>query len=319
MSTLHTPNILVLGAGGTGGYFGGRLLEAGNKVTFLVREKRGAQIAKDGLVIESPKGRVSLRAPTVTAATVKPEYDLILLSCKAYDLQSSIDAIAPAMQSGTLIVPLLNGMSHLESLDAQFGKERVMGGSCAIVATLTPDGIVRSMSEHETIVWGARVPAQEPAAKALAECFAKTSTKWTHADNIILEMWEKLTFLSTLAGMTCLMRANIGELLSTDDGRAISEKFLASAIAIAEREGYAPRQSARERYFNVLADKASPITASMLRDLEAGNAVEAAHIVGYMRDKAREHGIDDSVMSIAVAHLQAYQNRRAANRLPNKS
>jgi 2-dehydropantoate 2-reductase len=148
--------ILVLGAGGTGGYFGGRLAQSGADVTFLVRPKRAAQIAADGLVIEDPAGRVAFPVRTVTADTVKPEYDLILLSCKAYDLASSIEAITPAMGLSTCIVPLLNGMSHLDTLDAAFGKARVMGGSCQIVATLTTDGIVKSMSENQTILWGAR-------------------------------------------------------------------------------------------------------------------------------------------------------------------
>lgn len=307
--------ILVLGAGGTGGYFGGRLLEAQADITFLVREKRAAQIMANGLIIESPDGRVVQPARTVTSETVRPEYDIIMLSCKAYDLSSSIAAIKPAMRENTIIMPLLNGMSHLDVLDAMFGKAHVMGGSCSIVATLTPDGIVKSMADVNAIVWGARDASQAPAVAALQAAFSKTRVEWRVSDNIIQDMWEKLAFLSTLAGMTCLMRGTIGELLSTEDGQAIAKHYLASCIAVATHEGYAPRPPAMTRYETVLNDKASPITASMLRDLESGNAVEAAHIVGYMRDKAREHGVDDLVISIAYAHLQTYQNRRDASRL----
>jgi 2-dehydropantoate 2-reductase len=305
--------ILVLGAGGTGGYFGGRLAQFGADVTFLVRPKRAAQIAADGLVIESPGERVVLRVPTTTAETVKPEYDLILLSCKAYDLDSSIAAIRGAMGPETCIVPLLNGMSHLDTLDAAFSKARVMGGSCQIVATLTPDGVVKSMSENQTILWGARddSPLQHELARQLADAYAKTAVGCTLSDNIIHDMWEKLVFLSTLAGMTCLMRGSVGDILATANGQALLRRYLDASIEIATREGYAPREKSMARYEAVINSVGSPITASMLRDIQAGNQVEADHIVGYMLDKARQHGIDDTLISVAFTHLQTYQQVRA--------
>jgi 2-dehydropantoate 2-reductase len=305
--------ILVLGAGGTGGYFGGRLAQAGVDVTFLIRPKRAAQIAKDGLVIEDPAGRVALPVRTVTAETVRPEYDLILLSCKAYDLGSSIEAIQPAIGSTTCIVPLLNGMSHLDTLDAAFGPERVMGGSCQIVATLTSDGIVKSMSENQTIIFGARdnTPLQHARAQQLADAYAKTTVVWKHSDTIIHDMWEKLVFLSTLAGMTCLMRGSIGNILATANGKSLLRRYLDAAIEIAKREGYPPREASMARYEAVINSVGSPITASMLRDIQAGNQVEADHIVGYMLNKARQHGVDDTLMTVAFTHLQTYQQVRA--------
>ena len=307
--------ILVLGAGGTGGYFGGRLHEAGADVTFLVREKRAQQIAAHGLQIDSPKGRVALQVKTILAQGVNAEFDIVILSCKAYDLASSIDAIRPAMGAATCIVPLLNGMSHLESLDTAFGRSRVMGGFCQIAATLTKDGVVKSMLDVHAITWGAREPAQQDAANALGVAFANTIVDWKVSENIILEMWEKIVFLCTLAAMTCLMRATVGEILATKDGKALMKRQLDSCIAIAVRSGFAPRPHALARYENAINTAASPLTASMLRDLESGAAVEADHVVGFMLGKAREFGIDDTMLSVAYAHLQAYENRRAGNRL----
>jgi 2-dehydropantoate 2-reductase len=129
------------------------------------------------------------------------------------------------------------------------------------------------------------------------------------------EMWEKVTFLCTLAGMTCLMRASVGDILATGDGRALMGRYLDSCVAIATRSGFAPRAPALERYEKVLNSTGSPLTASMLRDLESGGQVEADHIVGFMLGKAREFGLDDSMLSVAYAHLKAYENRRAGNRL----
>ncbi|MEO8385723.1 MAG: 2-dehydropantoate 2-reductase [Betaproteobacteria bacterium] len=308
--------ILVLGAGGTGGYFGGRLHQGGADVTFLVREKRAQHIAQHGLQIESPNDKVTLQVKTVQAANVAPDYDIVLLSCKAYDLESSIEAIRPAMHAGTCVVPLLNGISHIASLDAAFGKSRVMGGTCQIAATLTKDGVVKSLIDVHGINWGARDPSQQPLADALGVAFSTTVVDWKVSDNTMLDMWEKVAFLSTLAGMTCLMRASVGEILATDDGRALMKRHLDSCVAVATKSGYPPRAPVIERYEKAITTVGSPLTASMLRDLESGGPVEADHVVGFMLGKARELGVDDTMLSVAYAHLKAYENRRAAKRLP---
>lgn len=303
--------ILVLGAGGTGGYFGGRLHQAGADVTFLVREKRAQQIAAQGLIIESVKDKVTLQVKTVLAAEVKPDYDVILLSCKAYDLASSIDAIAPAMGAGTCVVPLLNGISHLAELDARFGKARVMGGVCQIAATLTADGVVKSMIDAHTILWGAREPSQQTLANQLGDAFAKSVVDWKVSDNVMLDMWEKVAFLSTLAGMTCLMRGSVGDILATPDGQKLMQRHLDSCVEVARTEGYPPRDSVLARYQNVVNATGSPLTASMMRDLENGGPIEADHIVGFMLGKAREHGIDDAMLTVSYTHLKTYEARRA--------
>ena len=307
--------ILVLGAGGTGGYFGGRLHQGGADVTFLVREKRARQIAAQGLIIESTKDQVVLQVKTVMAADVKPEFNIVILSCKAYDLDASIAAIAPAMGPATCVVPLLNGISHLDALDAAFGKQRVMGGSCHIAATLTKDSVVKSLADAHLIIWGARDPAHAALAQRLGDEFANTVVDWKVSDNIMLDMWEKVAFLSTLAGMTCLMRGSVGDILAAADGRALMMRYIDSCVAIAIREGCAPRAHVIERYKNVINANGSPLTASMLRDLENSGPIEADHIVGFMLGKAREHGIDDMLLTVAYTHLKAYEARRARHGL----
>ncbi len=298
---------LFLGAGGTGGYFGGRLHEAGGEVTFLVREKRAAQLAHDGLLIESPhnlNGRISLKVKTVTAANLTPDYDVIFLSCKAWDLPSSIEAIKTAVKDGVKIVPLLNGISHLDALDSAFGKEQVLGGSCQIFGHLTPEGVVQQLSEVHLITWGARLPSQREASFAIAEAFAPSIVDSRGSDNIMLDMWEKFSFLATLAGMTCLMRGNVGAIASTQDGAALMQRFGQACIAVATAEGYAPREHVLARFNAVLQSRTSTLTASMYRDLSAGGKTEADHIVGHMLKKAREHGVDDVLLACAYAHLQ---------------
>ena len=129
--------ILVLGAGGTGGYFGGRLAQAGVDVTFLVRPARAAQLQRDGLVIRSPLGdaRIAARfttADALPAVVSQQPFDLVMLSCKAYDLDSSIEAIAPAMGPGTTLLPILNGLAHYAPLDSRFGRAALLDGEFAL-------------------------------------------------------------------------------------------------------------------------------------------------------------------------------------------
>ena len=157
---------LVVGAGATGGYFGGRLLEAGRDVTFLVRPARAERLAAAGLTITSPAGNVTLPSPpTVLAADLRTPFDVVILSCKAYDLDGAIESFAPAVGPDTAVVPLLNGMRHLDALDARFGADRVLGGSCFISAKLDEGGRIAHVSDIHRLTFGERAggrPRVEP-------------------------------------------------------------------------------------------------------------------------------------------------------------
>lgn len=316
--------LLVLGAGGIGGYFGGRLAQAGVDTTFLVRPKRREQIAKDGLVIASPNGDARIAARTVLAQELGPDYDLVLFTCKAYDLDSAMDAIAPAMRgreapsgkekSGCAVLPLLNGLAHLDRLDARFGAANVMGGTCQINVSLAPDGTVRHMEPLNRILFGERDRSRSPRAQAFADAMAKTKVDWTWSEDILQDMWEKVAFLAALAATTCLFRGNIGEIMAAPEGKAIVTRALEANVAIARAEGHDPRAPMRQWSLERLTTPGAQ-SASMLRDMEAGKPVEADHIVGHMLALARKHGIDDTVLVMALTHLKTYEARRAANRL----
>ena len=148
--------VLILGAGAVGGYFGGRLAQAGADVTFLVRPKRAMALAENGLVINSPLGNAQMAVRTVQKETVRPEYDLVILSCKAYDLDVSIVSLVDAVGPKTLVLPLLNGMAHLERLEQAFGRERVLGGTCYIASALEADGSISHLGNFQGINCGPR-------------------------------------------------------------------------------------------------------------------------------------------------------------------
>src|SRR5258707_13177960 len=130
--------VLIGGAGAIGGYFGGRMLQAGRDITFLVRPRRASELAAAGLVIKSPNGDVTLKDPPVVQAdTIKEKFDVVLLSCKAYDLDDAIKSFAPAVGERTSIIPKLNGMRHLDVLDKTFGASQVLVGLCVFGVTRT--------------------------------------------------------------------------------------------------------------------------------------------------------------------------------------
>lgn len=304
--------ILVLGAGAIGGYFGGRLAAAGGDVTFLVRPKRRGQLQQDGLRIVSPLGDLNMPVKTVSAEELKPGFDAILLTCKAYDLPSAMDAIAPAVAGDCAIVPMLNGMAHIDQLSARFGRQHVMGGTCSISVALDAKGVIRHASPFQRIAFGEIDKRETPRARALAGAFAKTSLEWELAPDIMQNMWEKITFLSVLAATNCLFRANIGQINTAPGGAEAIEQALASNFEIAKREGHEVRAPAVEFARKTLLNPASTLRGSMLYDLESGAPVEADHIIGWMLAKAREHGVDDTVLSHAYTSLKAYEARRSA-------
>jgi 2-dehydropantoate 2-reductase len=308
--------LLVLGAGGIGGYFGGRLAEAGTDVTFLVRPKRREQIQRDGLRVASELGDMQLEAKTVVASELTSDYDMVLLTCKAYDLDSALDAIAPAMTGRASVVPMLNGMAHYGRLDQRFGRGRVMGGTCAINVTLRKDGVIQHAGRLARLIFGERDRSKSARANALADELRRTRVDWEMSDDIEQNLWEKIVFLSVLAATTCLFRANVREIIAAPGGLAAIERAYAVNLEIATREGHAPREAAIRFARSGLMDPASLWSASMLRDMESGGPVESDHIVGWMLDRARAHGLDDTLLSLAFTHLKAYETRRAGGRLP---
>jgi len=307
--------IVVLGAGAIGGYFGGRLVEGGRDVTFLVRDGRKAGLQKNGLRIESQFGNFSGPVRAVTRDEIAAPADLVLLTCKSYDLASAIDAIRPAVGAKTAILPLLNGLSHIDDLNREFGAERVLGGFAKIAVTMLPNGTIKHLNDWRFITFGEQNGEMSERVGAVKAEFDRTSVVGTAVRDIMAGMWEKLVHLSTVAGATAVMRANIGEIARTAEGAALMIELLETHAEVAKRAGYAPSAAFMDEFRAILSDRKSASTASMLRDIESKGPIEADHISGYMLKKAREHGVDDRLLRVIYIHLKAYEQRRAAARL----
>ena len=305
--------VLILGAGAVGGYFGGRLVQAGADVTFLVRPQRAQKLAEAGLVIKSPLGDAQIPVRTVLQEAVRPDYDLVILSCKAYDLEASIASIGGAMGPNTLILPLLNGMAQLPRLEQAFGRARVPGGTCYIASTLGADGSILHLGKFQGITCGPRAGNHAHTGALLQElalAYARVTVECKVSADIEQDMWEKFVLLASLAAMTCLMRASVGEILAAADGDALMREMLSTCVAAAGAAGHVPRAESLQKTEAMLFARGSAFTASMLRDIEAGGRVEADHVVGDMLRRARAAGADARLLAAAYCHLQAYEARR---------
>ncbi|HSI01840.1 MAG TPA: 2-dehydropantoate 2-reductase [Reyranella sp.] len=304
--------ILILGAGAIGGYAGGRLHQGGADVTFLVRPARQQALQRDGLVIKSTKGDITQKVKTVLAGSEGGPYDIVLLTCKAYDLDSAISAIASAVGTNTTVVPLLNGMRHLDGLDAKFGRDSVVGGLARVGVALSPDGTILHTSPFAAISFGER-NAQAPR-RSLVELDAAVKKSGIdgglHA-NIVQDLWDKWIMLCSLAATCCLMRGSSGDILEADEGRAIVLETVDECRKVAAAAGHDPGEKGIDTIRGFLTVKGSRFTASMLHDLEKGAPVEADHIVGDMIARANKAGIATPNLRMAYAHLQVYLARRS--------
>ncbi len=305
--------ILVVGAGAVGGYFGGRLLEARSDVTFLVRSRRAAELALAGLQIRSPHGDVKLTLPpTILAEDITETFDLVILSCKSFDLQSAIAAFAPAVGPTTMILPLLNGMRHIEILAMRFGPA-VLGGRCLISATLNENREIVQLTGMHTLSFGELDGTLSDRVQAIEKQFAGVRFDAQCSTQIALEMWEKWVFIATLAGSTCLMRATVGDITAAPGGKDFVLRLFEECQSIAAAEGFLLRPTYLERTRDMLTTSDSPLTASMLRDMEMGGPIEADHIIGdlLLRSTRKGHARHEAaLLPIVYANLKAYEAKR---------
>lgn len=305
--------ILMLGAGAIGGYFGARIHQAGGDVTFLVRPARERNLLENGLHVSSPLGNIHIQPQCIThfQGDESQKFDAIIMSCKAYDLDSAIETIAPALARQGIVVPLLNGMVHLQRLDGRFGHERVLGGIAHLGVTLTPEGHIQHLSELQRLIIGSRTEPASPLVAALAEILAGSNIDFALSENIENEMWDKFVFISTLAGATCTMRAAIGDILQTYLGEAFILRLFDECLAVTSKYGHQPLDERLALYRSQLTAKDSTSTASMLRDIERKGRTEAEHIFGDMVHRAKVHHMDIPLLQLVYSHLQAYEIRRA--------
>ncbi len=293
--------ILILGAGAIGGYFGARLIEAGQKVDFLVRPARAKRLRANGLRVTRSNG--DFAQPISCVTETNDEYSLVFLSCKSYDLASAIKAISPAVGKQTHVLPLLNGFSHMDALDSAFGNQRVFGGFAHISVTVNPDGSIEQFGEVARLVYGPRdgEVVSDPVTQAMASMQAQV----IQTPAIVHLMWQKFALITALAGATCLCRGSVGDILATVDGREFIERLYRECCATAQASGYVLSADMQGEALAALKTP-TPLKASMLRDIEGGRRSEGEHIVGDMLKRATALSVDAPMLLAAATQLRVY-------------
>ncbi|MFC4276635.1 2-dehydropantoate 2-reductase [Achromobacter aloeverae] len=304
--------ILVVGAGAIGGYYGARLIQAGADVTFLVRPARADLLARQGLRVHSPLGDFSAPVHAITRAALRPEYDLVVLGCKAYDLPAALDDIQPAIGAQTRILPFLNGLGAYDQLDARYGRDRVIGGVSYIATMLDAQGAVRHLAATDVVIVGARTQAGAGAAQRFHALISSSQGVRTLSVDIMQALWNKWVMLASGALMNCLMRGTIGDILSTQDGARLMHQAIAESLSVARAEGHPlPEEDVRKLEARLL-DVDSTWAASMMRDIANGAPrLESQAIVGDLIARAERHGIDVPLIRASYCHLQVYARQRA--------
>lgn len=308
MSSASPLRILVVGAGAVGGYFAARLAAAGRDVTILVRPARAAQLRSTGLQVFSPHGDVTVQPKLLLASELKDPFDLILVSTKAYSLEAAMNDFAPAVGPGTAILPLLNGMAHIDTLIARFGKEAVLGGASRIVADLDTEGRVHQFGPLHDIVFGELTREVTPRIQAIDAALRDCGFPTTISPNILASMWMKWVLLSSLAGTTCLLRASVGQLEAVKYGAEVARTIVDESASVAAANGYPQDAAFIDSHKARMTEPGSALTASMFRDLSKGQPVESEQILGDFLARADAHNVHPPLLTAAYVQLTVYAN-----------
>ncbi len=305
--------ILVVGAGATGGYFGGRLVQAGRDVTFLLREPRAAQIRERGLTVVTPEGEFTVQPKVLTAAALRttPEsFDLVVLSTKAYQLEGAMTDVAPAIGPNTAILPILNGMRQLSVLDERFGAAHVLGGSVRIVADMDADGRVHQKTNLGELSYGERDRMRTARTEAIDQAMQGAGFYAILQPDIIATLWQKWWILASIGTICILARGTIGQASEVVRGGSFAHAVVKECTDIATANGYPPEEAMLADHLARMTEHGSALTSSMYRDMIKGAPVEADHILSDMLDRAQ--GVHAPLLTAAYVQLKVYEAGRNA-------
>jgi 2-dehydropantoate 2-reductase len=304
--------ILVVGAGSTGGFFGARLAAAGRDVTFLVRPKRADQLRERGLRVVTGGAAQTITPALVTADDVGGPYDVVLVSVRSTALGPAMDDFAPAVGPQTVIVPFLNGLSHLDTLTARFGGA-VLGGVVKVATVLTEQGDIALLGSFASITVGELDGRMSPRLEQVRQVLSGAGFEVDASPAIVTAMWGKWTFITTLGGMTCLMRAPVGDIVAAPGGASLGPALLAEGAALAAAAGHPLPAAEIDGYTAMVTQPGSSLTASMYRDLVAGRPVEVEPVFGDLAARARDLGVPTPLLGLATLCLRVYAARLEAS------
>jgi len=268
-------NIVIYGTGGVGGYFGARLAQVGNTVTFIARGKHLETIQQKGLQLKSIKGNYLVYPANATSniSEVK-NIDLILICVKTWQLAEVTKIITSILSEKTMVISLLNGVENQNVLCSVIEKKRVLGGLCKIVSKVESYGVINHISYEPTIVFGELNNLKSERALLLEKTFKNAGITTKLADNIQQEIWTKFLFITTISAIGALTRATIGEMIASKEIKKIMQQTAEEIFAIAKAKGINLPIDIIEKQFEIIESQPSDTTSSLQRDMMLGKPSE---------------------------------------------
>lgn len=302
-------HIVIIGAGALGAYFGARFEEAGADVTFLVREKRAEQIRKHGIHINSPLGDYTIQNPKIiTDAAAVESVDLAFVSVKGYHLQGTLESLNQLTQKGAYVLPVLNGIEHINILKEQLGKENVLGGLCSIFATLNDKGHVVHSSDFHELVFGPLEPVQTNICKRLETIADQANISAIYNDEILVALWQKYMFINAFSGITTATNLPIGPVTDYEETFYVAEMILQEMKQLANNYHVAITESHLKSVKKSLINLNRDGTSSMHQDRRKKQTLEVDHLHGGAIRLAKAVGLELPFTAAVLGIIKPFEN-----------
>lgn len=299
--------ILVMGAGGVGGYFGAQLARAGHDVAFVARGAHLAALREHGLAIESELAPVHLSSVRADSdpARLGPA-DIVMFCTKLWDVEDGARKIGPALAPDGLVIPFQNGVESHLMLANVLGKPHVAGGVAQISATIKAPGVIQQIGPFARLRVGALDPGQESRLRSFADAGTRAGIDVEVVADIERALWEKFIFLAAMSGTQALARQPIGVVRTDPELRATLLAAIEEAAALGRARGVKLEADVVAATVKLLDWLPAGMRASMLNDLTRGNRLEAPWLAGAVARMAREAGLAAPVNSTIYAALKPY-------------
>jgi 2-dehydropantoate 2-reductase len=289
------------------------LLRGGADVTFLVRPPRAARLAARGLTVKLPEGAFKTPIKTVTAGALGGPYDIVFLTCKAYDLDSAIDDFVPALSPSGAVLPVLNGINHIAVLTDRLGTDRVLGGTTQFLVMQTPEGdIVPTIHGKAQTTFGELTGGGSARCEAVLAALTAGGVPCSISEDIFAEMWMKFCGAAASFTIAAVMRARAGEVVAAPAGAGFVAATFDECAGIAAAAGHPPPAWLREIVIQVWSQPGSSYGPSLLADIENGRPTEGEHVIGDLSRRADQHGVQAPIVRAGLCSVQIYEARRRA-------
>jgi 2-dehydropantoate 2-reductase len=298
--------IAVMGAGGVGGYFGGRLAQAGNEVTFIARGRHLEALRSKGLALKSAAGDATLKVKAVEDPAEAGTADVVLFAVKLWDTETAAERIRPLVAGGGVVIPFQNGVESIERIGAVLGRERVMGGAAYIAARIGEPGEIVQTGKMARLRFGAVEPSQRAVAQAFHAACVKAGIEAELTDDIVRVLWEKFVLLVAISGTTTVSRSRIGVVRADPDLKWLLEAAMRETWQVGKKRGVALADDLVEATLKMVDGLPAEMTSSMHGDLDAGGRLEAPWLSGAVARMAREGGLEAPANRAIYAALKPF-------------